>query len=173
MQAPALLTGLALLLGGCSLVTVKQDPFPPLQIQAARPPPKPPRVVLTPSQIEIKDKVQFATGSVELLPVSFGLLDAVVSVLADNPQLAKLEIQGHTDGVGSDSANRKLSQGRAESVRAYMTGKGIDGARLVAKGYGESKPIADNATDEGREQNRRVEFHILTQGPKSTLVEDE
>ncbi|MEZ4366588.1 MAG: OmpA family protein [Kofleriaceae bacterium] len=164
---------LALGLVGCGLVTVKQDPFPAMVVRAERPPPPPARVVLTASSIVIKDKVQFETGSAELLAVSFGLLDDVAAMLVDNPQIESLQVEGHTDSVGSDAANKKLSQGRAESVRTYLVGKGVAAGRLVAKGYGETRPIADNATAEGREQNRRVEFNILKQGPKQTLVQDE
>ena len=70
----------------------------------------------------------------------------------------KVEVAGHTDSIGSDSYNIKLSQRRAEAVRTYLVGKGIAADRLSAKGYGESQPIADNATDEGRFKNRRVEL---------------
>ena len=160
-------------LGGCSLVTVQQDPFPPLEITAKRPGPPPPRVVVTASSIEIKDKVQFEYGKAALLEVSFPLLDQVAQVMTDNPQLEVLQVEGHTDATGGAAFNRKLSQQRAESVRAYLIKKGIEAKRLVAKGFGPDKPIADNGTDAGREQNRRVEFNILKQGPKKTVVQDE
>ena len=70
---------------------------------------------------------------------------------------------GHTDRIGSHASNMKLSERRAESVKTYLLSKGIEGSRLTAKGYGESKPIADNNTVEGMAQNRRVEFVILQQ----------
>ena len=69
--------------------------------------------------------------------------------------------------------NRKLSQQRAEAVMTYLTGKGVAAGRMKAKGFGPDKPIADNATDEGKEKNRRVEFNILKQGPKKTVVHDD
>ena len=90
-----------------------------------------------------------------------------------NPQIELVEVQGHTDTTGSAAINRTLSKGRAESVRKYLVGKGVAKGRLTAKGYGPDVPIADNATPEGREQNRRVEFKILKQGPKKTLVQED
>lgn len=165
---------LALVLApACSLVTVQQDPFEPLDVTAKAPPPKPPRVVLTASSIKISEKVQFKLGSAELLPDSFGLLDEVAGVMRDNAQIEKLQIEGHTDSTGSAKINKKLSKERAESVRAYLIKKGIEDKRMVAVGFGPDKPIADNATPDGQEANRRVEFNIVKQGPKKTVVEDE
>ena len=157
----------------CSLVTVQQEPFPPLQVTAVAPPPKPPRVVLTDSAIEIKEKVQFRLGSAELLPESFPLLDEVAQVMLENPQIELLQVEGHTDSTGSAGINKKLSKGRAESVRAYLASKGIEKKRLVAKGFGPDRPIADNETPEGQEANRRVEFNILKQGKKRVVVEED
>lgn len=158
---------------GCSLITVQQQPFPPLEIRADRPPPAPPRVVLTASSVAIGEKVQFATGSAEILAVSHGLLDEVAKVLTDNPQIELLQVEGHTDSTGTAALNRKLSQQRAESVMKYLASKGVVAGRMVAKGFGPDRPIADNGTDDGREKNRRVEFNILKQGPKKTVVRDE
>ena len=101
-----------------------------------------------------------------LLPASDALLDEVAQILTDHPEIAKVRIDGHTDSVGSTSKNHKLSHARAQSVRTYLEGKGIDGGRMVAKGFGESKPLGDNATPEGREQNRRVEITILERTPQ-------
>jgi outer membrane protein OmpA-like peptidoglycan-associated protein len=160
-------------MSSCSLISVKQDPFPALEIRADRPPPGPARVVLTASAIQITDKVQFEFGKAELLPVSFSLLDEVAAMMKANPQIELLQVEGHTDSVGSASANKTLSGKRAESVRKYFIDKGIGKARLVSKGFGPDNPIADNTTDPGREQNRRVEFNIVKQGPKKTVVQDE
>ena len=173
MKRLSLIVPIVTVLAGCSLVTVQQEPFEPLQVTAKQPPPKPQRVVLTDSSIKISDKVQFKLGSAELLPESFGLLDEVVGVLRDNPQIELLQVEGHTDSTGGAAINRKLSGERAASVRTYLTGKGIEAKRLVAKGFGPDRPIATNDTPEGQEQNRRVEFNILKQGPKKTLVDDE
>jgi OmpA-OmpF porin, OOP family len=171
MRACILLVAIAA--AGCSLISVKQDPFPPLEIRAERPPPGPARVVLTASSITIADKVNFETGKAEILPVSFGLLDEVAQVLRDNEQIELIQIEGHTDSTGSAQFNRKLSQQRAESVVKYMTGKGIDKQRMVAKGFGPDRPLASNDDEAGREQNRRVEFNIVKQGPKKTVVQDD
>jgi len=169
-----LLFGAALSAGvGCSLITVKQDPFPPLEVRADRPAAPPARVVLTASSITIGDKVQFATGSSQILPVSFSLLDEVAKVLTDNPQIELLQVEGHTDSTGTAAINRKLSQQRAESVMSYLASKGVGAGRMKAKGFGPDKPIADNNSDEGKEKNRRVEFNILKQGPKKTVVHDD
>ncbi len=169
-----LITALAACLGsGCSLVTVEQDPFPPLQIRAERSAPPPPRVVLTESSIKINEKVQFAFGKADIDPVSFGLLDEVAKILVDNEQIELLQVEGHTDNVGSMSVNKKLSDARARAVMKYLVDKGVNKKRLVAKGFGPDRPIADNATQEGQDANRRVEFNIVKQGPKKTLVQDE
>jgi outer membrane protein OmpA-like peptidoglycan-associated protein len=155
------------------LITVKQDPFPALEVRAERPPPGPSRVVLTASSITIGEKVQFATGSSQILPVSFGLLDEVAKVLVDNPQIELLQVEGHTDSTGTAAINRKLSQQRAESVMHYLAAKSVVTGRMKAQGFGPDRPIADNSTDDGKEKNRRVEFVILKQGPKKTVVRDE
>lgn len=162
-------------LSGCAYIMPekKQDPFPTVEVTATRPPPGPDRVVLTASNIAILDKVQFDVGKATLLPASFSLLDEVAKVMKDNPQIALVQVEGHTDSTGSPDFNRTLSQGRAESVVKYLTGKGIKSARFEAKGFGPDHPIADNTTDAGREANRRVEFNIAKQGPKKTLVKDE
>jgi len=164
---------LVLISAGCSLITVQQEPFPPLEVRADRPPPGPARVVLTASSIQITDKVQFETGKSEILPVSFGLLDEVAGVLKDNPQIEVLQVEGHTDSTGSAGINRKLSQARSESVMKYLSSKGINGKRMVAKGFGPDRPLASNDADEGKDQNRRVEFNIIKQGPKKTVVTDD
>jgi OOP family OmpA-OmpF porin len=170
---PLLLVGVLTTTGACSLITVKQDPFPPLVISSDRPKPPPPKVVLTASNIQIADKVQFEVGKDTLLPVSFPLLDQVAQVMRENGQIELIEIQGHTDATGGAAVNRKLSQSRAESVRKYLVEKGIAAKRLQSKGYGPDVPIADNNTPEGRDANRRVEFKIIKQGPKKTLVQEE
>jgi outer membrane protein OmpA-like peptidoglycan-associated protein len=88
----------------------------------------------------------------------------VVEVLKKNAGIAKLSIIGHTDSDGADTYNQQLSEKRAKSVLAYLTGHGVDATRLSAVGKGESAPIASNDNAAGREQNRRVEFLIVEQG---------
>ena len=78
-----------------------------------------------------------------------------------NPQITKVEVQGHTDNVGTEDTNLRLSQRRAQAVRNYLISKGVRRSRLDAKGYGNSAPIATNDTEDGRGQNRRVQFEIV------------
>ncbi len=119
-------------------------------------------IVVKADKIELKQKIFFDTNKATIKPVSFGLLNEVAKALKDFPKM-NVRIEGHTDSQGSDSKNLKLSQGRANSVRTYLIGQGIDPSRMEARGFGESVPIADNRTDAGREQNRRVEFLITSQ----------
>ena len=74
-----------------------------------------------------------------------------------------MEIQGHTDNIGSAAYNKDLSQRRAESVRTYLIGKGVAEGRLTAHGYGLEQPVADNKTEKGRAKNRRVEFRLISE----------
>ena len=116
-------------------------------------------VVVTEKKIELKQTVYFDFNKATIRPVSFPLLNDVAQAMKDNPKI-KVEVQGHTDSVGDDNYNLKLSQQRAESVRNYLIKQGVSSDRMVPKGYGENVPIADNRTKEGRDQNRRVEFVI-------------
>lgn len=104
--------------------------------------------------------VNFENNSARLLPESLTVLDAVAADLKRYPRL-KVEVQGHTDSVGSDAYNQKLSQGRAESVRDRLVSQGVDAAQLSARGYGEARPVTTNATTDGRAQNRRVAMEVL------------
>jgi OmpA-OmpF porin, OOP family len=106
------------------------------------------------------NNIFFETGSSTLKEESFAELNRVVEFMKNNPTV-KIELGGHTDNVGTDAINNKLSQDRVNSVQKYLTEKGVSADRMVAKGYGKTKPVASNDTDEGRQQNRRVEFIIL------------
>ena len=101
--------------------------------------------------------VKFVTNKDEISPESLTELAAVAKQLATCPAI-KTQVEGHTDSVGSDTSNLALSQKRADAVATYMTSQGLAKERVSAKGYGETKPIGDNATEEGRAKNRRVEF---------------
>ncbi|MEP6862379.1 MAG: OmpA family protein [Deltaproteobacteria bacterium] len=116
-------------------------------------------VVVTEKKIELKQTVFFDFNKASIKSVSFALLNEVAQAMTDNPKI-KVEVQGHTDSVGNDAFNLKLSQSRAESVRTYLIKRGVSSDRMVPKGYGENVPIADNRTEAGRSQNRRVEFVI-------------
>jgi outer membrane protein OmpA-like peptidoglycan-associated protein len=114
-------------------------------------------VVVTEKEIRITQQIQFDFNKSTIKPVSFPILDAVADVLQRNPKIL-IEVQGHTDNVGQKDYNQKLSQQRAESVRAYLVQKGIDVNRLVAKGYGMNQPLVPNTSDGNRALNRRVQF---------------
>lgn len=108
----------------------------------------------------VLNNILFETGKSILTTSSYSELDRLLSILQENP-LMKIEISGHTDKTGSEPLNFKLSEDRAKAVVEYLIQKGIDKSRLEFRGYGSLQPIADNATPEGRTQNRRVEFKIL------------
>lgn len=101
--------------------------------------------------------IQFDVNKSVLKPESMGTINEVVKMMKSNPEL-KLEIGGHTDSDGTTERNNALSQERADVVKKQMMSMGIDGARLTTKGYGSSKPVADNNTTENKARNRRVEF---------------
>ncbi len=106
------------------------------------------------------NNINFATASAELMSESFDELDRVVALMHDNPRMT-IEVSAHTDNVGSAAYNNKLSNRRAQSVVDYLIESGVDGEKIVAKGYGMSQPIVPNTTEENRAMNRRVEFKIL------------
>ncbi len=113
------------------------------------------------SQIQVLEKINFATDSDEIVGhKSFKVLKAVKKILEANPEM-KIRIEGHTDNVGSTPYNLTLSKKRAEAVKKWLVDEGIDGSRIDTVGHGPKKPIADNDTKEGRAKNRRVEFHIV------------
>ncbi len=111
-------------------------------------------------KIEIKQQVHFATAKYRVLPSSFPLLNQVAQVFNDFPKL-RVSIEGHTDNVGGEARNLKLSQRRAEAVRDYLVSKGVSPTRLEAVGYGATKPVASNRTAKGKAKNRRTEFRIV------------
>jgi outer membrane protein OmpA-like peptidoglycan-associated protein len=118
------------------------------------------------NEIIILQQVQFDTGTSKIKKVSDTLLDEVAAVLKEHAEILKLEVQGHTDDRGAAKLNQGLSQGRATAVLTAMVKRGIARERLVAKGYGSDKPVADNATEDGRSQNRRVQFVMLERKAK-------
>lgn len=107
----------------------------------------------------------FRVGSSELSPEATALLDEAVEILLANPT-TRLRVEGHTDDVGSEADNQALSEARAQAVVDYLVAGGVEADRLVAVGLGESQPIADNDTADGRAQNRRIEF-VVEQGESS------
>jgi OOP family OmpA-OmpF porin len=108
----------------------------------------------------VLEDVQFELNSSDLTASSSESLDKVVGKMNEYPDL-RIEIQAHTDSMGEAAYNQSLSEKRAKSVRDYLVGKGIASSRMEVKGYGESEPIADNGTREGRAKNRRVELEVI------------
>jgi outer membrane protein OmpA-like peptidoglycan-associated protein len=126
------------------------------------PPPKPPpKAELVAEAIVISEQVQFETGTAALKTESDAVLGQVARVLAEHPELELVEVQGHTDNTGTPELNQRLSDDRARAVVERLAAHGVQASRLTAKGYGQERPIADNATEEGRAKNRRVEFRVL------------
>ena len=118
-------------------------------------------VIITREKLIIKDKVFFDTGRATILAKSNGLLDQVAAVLAQHPEIAALQVEGHTDNVGNAERNKVLSQDRANAVKAYLVKAGIEEKRLVPVGFGQERPADTNDSPAGRDNNRRVEFNIL------------
>ncbi len=109
--------------------------------------------------IFVLKSVVFESNSSIILPSSFPQLDTLIAYLQRNPE-KHMDINGHTDKTGSEKTNKHLSFQRAKAVFSYLTAKGIDKAKISYQGYGSSKPIASNNTEEGKQQNRRVEFSL-------------
>lgn len=109
--------------------------------------------------ITVEDTINFATGSSVILPESEALLNQGFALLTIRPAMT-ITIVGHTDDRGSDEYNLELSEQRAESVKTWFTDLGVDGNRLTTVGKGESEPLADNTTDDGRRFNRRIQFFL-------------
>ena len=103
--------------------------------------------------------VQFETGKSTLKNTSFSVLDQLAVIMQQHPEY-RLKIEGHTDNVGSEASNQRLSQARATTCLNYLVSKGINASRITATGFGSTRPVANNATKEGRDSNRRVEFII-------------
>jgi len=119
-------------------------------------------------KVTFESGILFATNSSTLNEVSRESLDKFAESLKNNPD-TDIKIYGHTDSTGNDAINNPLSERRAESVYNYLLAKGISGTRMEAKGFGSTQPIADNSTEMGRAQNRRVEVYIL---PNAKMIEE-
>jgi outer membrane protein OmpA-like peptidoglycan-associated protein len=130
------------------------------------------QAVVTGSTVELSETVRFELGSAAIHPDSHQLLADVARAIQSLPEGTRIRVEGHTDNLGKGEVNARLSQARAESVVAWLVDSGIPAGRLTAAGVGDKRPLADNATDEGRRSNRRVEFHIVDEGgtrqPSST-----
>ena len=125
-----------------------------------------PLVVVRESEIVITQQVQFDVDRSTIKKESNELLDGIAKVMNEHPELLKIEVQGHTDASGNKQRNKILSGSRAEAVKRALLKRKVSARRLLAKGYGQEKPIADNDTAEGKAKNRRVQFVIMEKKPK-------
>jgi OOP family OmpA-OmpF porin len=117
-------------------------------------------IKIEPPKEFILDNVYFDSGKATLKPTSNKALNDLTEVLKLKKTM-EIEIQGHTDNVGTDESNTKLSQDRADAVKKYLVSKGISEKRVTAKGYGPSRPVADNGTDAGKAKNRRTSLKVI------------
>ena len=147
------------MVGGTSADVRPNDTTRPTIMLTKRP--KVSLVKLTGNELKISKQVHFETDSAKILGDSNALLSEVADAIVRNPAIKKLEIQGHTDNTGTKDRNQQLSQQRAESVRTFLVAAGVESGRLVAKGYGQDRPLAPNITAPNRAKNRRVQFIIL------------
>jgi OOP family OmpA-OmpF porin len=152
---------------GKSALSVVGDLPPPLPKAEA---PKP-RVELRDNKIEIHEKIQFDFDKATIKEISFSLLNEVADVIKKNPHIKKIAIEGHASAEGGADYNLQLSDRRAKAVMKYLVEHGISQDMLTAKGFGVTRPVADNDSDAGREKNRRVEFNITEQDITKKRVE--
>jgi outer membrane protein OmpA-like peptidoglycan-associated protein len=120
-----------------------------------------PVVEIESERLSLKDSIQFDTAKDTIKPPSFKVLDQVVKLILEHPELKRIRVEGHTDNVGSAPYNKDLSERRAASVVRYLVAHGVPRERLDAAGFGFERPVASNATALGRAKNRRVEFRIV------------
>ena len=124
-----------------------------------------PIVVVTETEIRITERVEFDTNTAKIRLESAVVLEGVLQILQRFPEIRKVRVEGHTDNRGVAYTNRILSRNRAAAVVKWLTDRGIESERLISEGYGQTRPIDPNNTDEARQNNRRVEFHIIERTP--------
>jgi OOP family OmpA-OmpF porin len=150
-------------------------PPPPVETAAPAPAPTPApapaAVVVKGDSVQIPGQIEFDTGSANFKAGggSDAVVDQLKTFLDQNPKITKLRIEGHTDNTGTPDSNIALSGARALTVKNAAIAKGVAKTRLLAVGFGQSKPIGDNTTEEGRSKNRRTEFRIAEIGGKKYL----
>jgi OOP family OmpA-OmpF porin len=140
------------------LICDPQEEAPPPP-PAAPPPPPPPPPPAKGTKLATVGEAYFDFDKAELKPSAEDVLRETVKTLKDNPDL-HVVVEGHTDSIGSDQYNLRLSEKRAEAVKRYLVRQGVDPSRITTRGYGESRPIADNTSREGRAKNRRAEIVV-------------
>jgi outer membrane protein OmpA-like peptidoglycan-associated protein len=120
-----------------------------------------PKAIIVEGEIKILERIEFDTGKATIRPESDPVLQAVLKVLKEHSEIAVVRVEGHTDNKGTPWFNMTLSKNRAASVVKWLVGQGVDKKRLTSQGLGQTKPLETNDTDQGRQTNRRVEFHIV------------
>ncbi len=142
---------------------------------APAPAPEPPKstVTVTNGRLGVPGNIVYETGKAIIKPESEPTLNALKDYLDQNKNVSRVRIEGHTDNVGKSADNLKLSQDRAAAVVQWLSDHGVSKDRCLAVGFGDSKPIADNKTDDGKAQNRRTEFHIAEISGKPFMGRDE
>lgn len=163
--ASAGLTGCVVKAGGEVKSGTTEEPKEVKQAPPEAPPPEKPaekkpamNFEVENGQLKLPGPVMFETGKAVLKPESDAVLDIVKQYLEAKPAITLLRIEGHTDNVGVAADNQRLSEARSMAVAQWLVGKGIACKRLLPVGFGQDKPIADNKTPEGKEQNRRTAF---------------
>jgi len=181
MNRKALLLSAALgtlaLQAGCSDNRLPPVPVPKAEAKSNLPrwyPEKPWTAKEGQSQIYIEGKIVFETGSAVIRKYgeSEKVLKTVLKFLAEHPEVTRMRIEGHTDDMGEDDKNQKLSAERALSMCNWLVDNGVSHLRLIAVGFGESKPLAPNELAEGRAENRRTEFHVAEVDGRPYLGKD-
>ena len=145
-------------LSGALLVKGAPAAIPPIELTLDAK--GPPLAQLEQNQITISEQIQFRTDSAEILSDSEPIVEAVAEILATTKKIAKLRVEGHTDNTGNPASNVDLSRRRAAAVVASLVAHGVVRDRLTSAGFGDTRPLGTNATDDGKQKNRRVEFHI-------------
>ena len=140
------------------VIKVREETSATIQLVAV---PKVPSVKLQGTKVQVKGSIFFAPATATLEARSTPLLTEIANLLIQHPELLQVEVQGHTDDTGSEARNSALSEDRAAAVKDWLSKAGVERERLVAKGYGATKPLAPNVTEQNRARNRRVEFVVL------------
>lgn len=122
--------------------------------------PRRPNIIATPSELRLKQPITFVEGTAKLTPASQGLVDELAALLKTREEIGPVEIQVHTDNTGAPDYNMQLSTERASAVRDALIRNGVEASRLVARGYGDTEPLAANASERGRARNNRVQLKI-------------
>jgi outer membrane protein OmpA-like peptidoglycan-associated protein len=122
-----------------------------------------PKALIVGKEVKILERIEFDTAKATIRAQSDEVLSAVLDLLQAHPEIKQVEIQGHTDNRGARGYNVRLSARRADAVLKWLVARGVEQRRLLAKGLGPDKPIDDNGSEDGRQNNRRVEFHITEQ----------